>query len=76
MAAVAWGLTMPMFREDRMELPEALRRVEAALRHVVVEEEEAEGVEDHTAAAAAAAVSDELLRGCVICDDAPREVCM
>ena len=84
MAAVAWGLTMPMFREDRMELPEALRRVEAALRHqtstaasssaAAATEAALGGASAPGGAAAPVPVSDELLRGCVICDDAPREV--
>ena len=66
MADIAKGLTMPAFKDDRTPIPEALRRIEAAL-----------AANPPQAAAVADPVEDgaaDELRACVICDDAPREV--
>jgi hypothetical protein len=71
-AAVAWGLTMPQFKEDRLPIPEARRRIEAALASI----ESADGAAatpPPAAPAAAPPAADTELRSCIVCDDAPRE---
>jgi serine/threonine protein kinase len=71
-AQIAHALCMPLFREDRLPLPDALRQITSAISQS--SEALAQGRLGTAGAGSASTVAADELRCCVVCDDAPREV--
>eukprot|EP00900_Chrysochromulina_parva_P015167 jgi/Chrpa1/23651/Chrysochromulina_OHIO_Genome00013361-RA len=71
-AQIAHALCMPLFREDRLPLPDALRQITSVISQS--SEALAQGRLGTAGAGSASTVAADELRCCVVCDDAPREV--
>ena len=71
-AQIAHALCMPLFREDRLPLPNALRQITSVISQR--SEALAQGRLGTAGAGSSPIVAADELRCCVVCDDAPREV--